>query len=355
MLHFRTSKYLAGAFGFFGLLLSLTLAPVYGQRAQSATADRSWLDPELLRAAQAEGSLTIYSSMNEQEGLPLWKIFEDATGIKVNYVRGADGSLMGRIAVEYRGSSQNTWDILHTTTLNKVPPDLLASFDPSEAKNILPEARDAGRRWYGVYANYNAPAFNSQHVKSSDLPQSYEEFATRKEWAGRIAIDRSDNEWLKGIMLHYGEEKGTKLIKDIVANLNPVVVDGHLALARSVGSGEYVVALNQYVMLTMNVKLGGNPTDFWALDPVVLLFGQVGINAKAPHPNAAKLGANFMLSKEAQQFLTKFGRIPTRSDVSTNPPGIGETLKKKKIITVLLTPEEEKQWQKTFEGLFRPR
>ena len=104
-------------------------------------------------------------------------------------------------------------------------------------------------------------------------------------------------------------------------------------------------------MLTMNVKLAGNPTDFWALDPVVLLFGQVGINVKAPHPNAARLGANFMLSKESQQFLTKFGRIPTRPDVTSNPPGIVETLKKKKIITVLLTPEEEKQWQKTFDAL----
>jgi iron(III) transport system substrate-binding protein len=352
VLQVRTAEFFAGAAGFFGILLSLALAPAH---AQGAAADHPWLDTELLKAAQAEGSLTIYSSMNEQEGLPLWKIFEDATGIRVNYIRGADGALMGRIAMEYRGGGQNTWDILHTTTLNKAPPELLASFDPSEGKNILPEARDPGRRWYGVYANYNTPSFNTQQVKPSDLPQSYEDFAAHKEWAGRIAIDRSDNEWLKGIMLHYGEEKGTKLIKDIVANLNPVVVDGHLALARSVGSGEYIVALNQYVMLTMNVKLAGNPTDFWALDPVVLLFGQVGVNAKAPHPNTARLGANFMLSKEAQQFLTRFGRIPTRSDVTSNPPGILETLKKKKIITVLLTPDEEKQWQKTFEGLFKPR
>jgi iron(III) transport system substrate-binding protein len=351
MLRCRTRGALAASIGFAGLLLSLFLGAAYGQGA----ADRSWLDPTILKAAQPEGSLTIYSSMNEQEGLPLWKIFEDATGIKVNYVRGADGALMGRIAIEARGGGQNTWDILHTTTLNKVPPDLLASFDPSEAKSILPEARDPGRRWYGVYANYNAPSFNTQLVKASDLPQSYEEFVNRKEWAGKIAIDHSDNEWLKGIMIYYGEEKGTKLIKDLVAALNPVVADGHLALARSVGAGEYLVALNQYVMLTMNVKLAGNPTDFWALDPVVLLFGQVGINAKAPHPNAARLAANFMLSKEAQQFLTKFGRIPTRPDVPTNPPGIVEMLKKKKVITVLLTPEEEKQWQKTFDGLFKPR
>jgi ABC-type Fe3+ transport system substrate-binding protein len=108
-------------------------------------------------------------------------------------------------------------------------------------------------------------------------------------------------------------------------------------------------------MLAMNVKLAGNPTDFWALDPVVLLFGQVGVNARAPHPNAARLAANFMLSQEAQQFLTKFGRIPTREDVVSNPPGVLETLKKKKVITVLLKPDEEKQWQKTFESLFKPR
>jgi iron(III) transport system substrate-binding protein len=341
----------AATVGIAGLALSLVAPAAYGQ----STAGHPWLDRDLLKAAQAEGAMTIYSSMNEQEGLPLWKIFEEATGIKVNYVRGSDGQLMGRIAVEVRGGGQNTWDILHTTTLNKVPPDLLAPFDPSEAKNILPEARDPGRRWYGVYANYNTPSYNTQQVKASDLPQSYEDFVKHKEWAGRIAIDRSDNEWLKGIMLHFGEEKGTKLIKDIVANLNPVVVDGHLALARSVGSGEYIVALNNYVMLAMNVKLAGNPTDFWALDPVVLLFGQVGVNARAPHPNAARLAANFMLSQEAQQFLTKFGRIPTREDVVSNPPGVLETLKKKKVITVLLKPDEEKQWQKTFESLFKPR
>jgi iron(III) transport system substrate-binding protein len=351
VLSFRKSFFaVAGLFG----LLSLAGAPAQGQSAPNAAPAHSWLDPELLKAAQAEGTLTIYSSTNEQEGLPLWKIFEDATGIKVNYIRGADGPLMGRIAIEFR-SGQNTWDVLQTTTLNKVPPDLLAVFDPTEAKNIFPEARDPGRRWYGIYANYNTPSYNTQLVKASDLPQSYEDFLKHKEWAGKIAIDRSDNEWLKAIMTHYGEEKGTKLIKDIVANLNPVVTDGHLALARSVGSGEYSVALNQYLMLTMNVKLAGSPTDFWALDPVVLLFGQVGVNVKAPHPNAARLGANFMLSQESQQFLTKFGRLPTRADVATNPPGIVDALKKKKVMTMLLTPDEEKVWQKTFDGLFKPR
>jgi len=192
-------------------------------------------------------------------------------------------------------------------------------------------------------------------VKASELPKSYEEFAERKQWAGKVAIDGTDNEWLKAMFLHYGEQKGTQIVKDIVATLRPVVTDGHLAMARATGAGEYWISLNNYVNLSMNVKLAGNPIDVWALDPVALFFGQVGVNAKAPHPNAARLAANFMLSRECEQFLAKFGRLPTRADVHSNPPGIVDMLTARKVITVLMTPEEEKKWQRQFDQLVKGR
>ncbi len=316
--------------------------------------DRPWLDPSLLPAARAEGALVVYSSINEQEGLPLWKIFEETTGIKVAYVRASDTVLMSRVAIEFR-ADQRSWDIILTTTVNKLPPQLLAAVDPPEAPQIAPAARDPGRRWYGVYANYNAPAYNTRLVQRAELPRSYDEFLQHKEWAGRVAIDATDNEWLRAIYEHYGEERGQKLVKDLVATLNPVVTDGHLALARAVGAGEYAIALNNYVNLTMNVKLAGGHTDFWALDPVALFFGQVGVSAKAPHPNAARLAANFALSREGQSFLAKFGRLPTRADVAANPPGVIEALTARKVVSVLLNPDEEKKWQRAFDGLFRRR
>jgi iron(III) transport system substrate-binding protein len=342
------------AAGLLGLASSIALAPAYGQgpAATAAPPAHPWLDPTLLAAAKAEGSLIVYSSTNEQEGLPLFKIFEDATGIKVEYIRNADSPLMARLAIEYR-ANQKAWDILHTTTVNKVPPQMLAQFDVPETKNIAPEAHDPGQRWYGVYANYNSPAYNTQKVKASELPKSYEELAQHKDWAGRVAIDNSDNEWLKAIFEFYGEAKGTQVIKDIVANVQPVVTDGHLAMARSVGSGEYMLALNQYVMLSENVKIAGSPVEVFALDPVALFFGQVGISALAPHPNAAKLAANFMLSQECEQFLAKFGRIPTRPDVESNPPGIVAMMQKHKVITTLLAPDEERKWQRNFDTLFK--
>jgi ABC-type Fe3+ transport system substrate-binding protein len=62
-----------------------------------------------------------------------------------------------------------------------------------------------------------------------------------------------------------------------------------------------------------------------------------------------------MLSQECQQFLAKFGRIPTRPDVASNPPGIVEEMQKKKVLTTLLTPDEERKWQRSFDALFKPR
>jgi iron(III) transport system substrate-binding protein len=340
--HLRTA-------GCAGLFLAAALS-------QAAADDaHPWLDQKLLAAAKAEGGeMTIYSSTNEGEGLPLWKIFTDATGIKVNYVRAADAVLMSRMTLEYRGN-QKSWDVAQTATVNKMAPQELLQFDPPEANNISPEARDPERRWYGVYANYNSPNYNTEHVKASDLPKAYEDFAQHKEWAGHVAIDGTDNEWLKAMFEYYGDEKATKVIKDIVAALQPVVTDGHLAAARSVGSGEYWLGLNQYVNLTMNVKLGGGPIDYFALDPVALFFGAVGVSAKAPHPDTALLAANFMLSRECETFLAKFGRIPTRADVESNPPGIVAAMNKKKVITTLLTPQEEGKWQKLFNQLFKGR
>jgi iron(III) transport system substrate-binding protein len=349
---FVTTLARAGALA--GMTLALGLAPAFLAPAFGQGGAAPWIDPALLAAAKAEGALVVYSSTNEQEGLPLFKLFEDATGIKVQYVRGNDTSLMARMAMEFR-ASQKAWDILQTTTLNKVPPQQLAQFDPSEAKAIQPEARDPGRRWYGLYANYNSPAYNTNLVKAADLPKTYEEFVQHKEWAGRVAIDGTDNEWLKAMFDYYGEQKATALIKDIVATLKPVLTDGHLAMARATGAGEYAISLNNYVNLSTNVKLAGGPIEVWAMDPVALMFGQVGVNALAPHPNAARLAANFMISQEAQQFLAKFGRLPTRSDVKDNPPGTVDMLKKKKIVAALLTPEEEKGWQRRFAELFKPR
>ena len=315
---------------------------------------QSWLDKTILGAAKKEGTLVVYGSMNEQEALPYYKAFEDATGIKVSYVRSSDTGILGRIQIEFR-AGKPTWDVVMTTPVNRLPDAVLAQIDPPEAKGLIPQARDPNRRWYGTYANYNTPAYNTKFVKREQLPKTYEEFLQRKEWRGKIAIDKGDSEWLMAIFQQYGDQRARKLIQDIVTTLDPVVTEGHLALARAVGAGEYWVALNNYTNLTVNVKLNGGQTDFWALDPVALIFGSVGVASNAPNPNAARLLANFALSRDGQTQLAKHGRLPTRPDTPSNPPEVTETLLKQKIVGAVLSAADGKKWQSEFATLFRKK
>ncbi len=332
----------------FGVLaLATSFDPAFAQNKKPA-----WLDETLLVAAKAEGQVVVYSTTNEQEGLPLWKLFEDATGIKVLYVRASDAQILSRVIIEAR-ANQRTWDIAQTANVQKFPQEFLLDYEPVDAKILMQSARGAKNKWFGMYANYNAPAYNTNLVKPDQIPQKIEDFVKFPQFAGRIVIDDTDTPWIAAVFEHYGEKRAREILEEFVTKMKPVVLDGHLAIARAVGSGEYAFALNNYLNLTLNVKLAGQPTDFWVMEPVTLFFGQSGVAAKSPHPNAAKLAQNFIVSAEAQAFLTKFGRLPTRPDVETNPIGVLTGIEKAKVATVLLDSDDEKKWSRVFKEIFR--
>src|ERR1700716_3408306 len=111
-----------------------------------AQAPRPWLVPELLSTAKSEGNtLTIYASMNEGEELPYWGLFEEATGIKVTFLRMSDSGIRARVAIEHR-ARQRTWDLVATTPVYRLGSEILAQFDPPQAKDLMPQARDPDRR-----------------------------------------------------------------------------------------------------------------------------------------------------------------------------------------------------------------
>jgi len=323
-------------------LLTLCCSPAGAAEAPT------WLDQKLLEAAKPEGTLVIYSAINEEEGLPTWQLFEAATGLKVEYIRGSDAQMVSRILIESRGDKPS-WDVLSSTAVHKLPQQLLAPIEPPEAAHIIPEARDPNHRWYGIGANYDVPSYNTKLVKAGELPQSYEELAKRADWAGHVANNETDAEWLAALVSFYGEAKARTLIGNLAATLRPAMISGHLQLARAVGGGEYWASLNNYVSLTLNVKLSGAPIDFWPLEPIGLFFHEIGANAKAPHPNAARLAVNFMLSQEGQRKMTTWGRLPVRRDVETNPPGVLDALRGKTVIPIALAGEAEKK----ADGLYK--
>ena len=311
-----------------------------------------WAPAEALAAAKSEGVVSVYSSVNEQEGLPLWKEFEDATGIKVDYIRGNDSALTSKILIEAR-SGQQSWDALVTTNVTRMPAQLRAKIEPPQAAALDAKFRDPQGTWFAVYANYNAPAYNTNAVKMEKPPRDLEEFLTHKEWIGHVGIDALEFPWIRAIIMHYGEEKGSRLLKQFFEEFKPSPVDGHLALARAVSAGEYWVTPSNYVNLVNNVRSTGGPTDYWGADTIPVILGQIAVNAKAPHPKAAWLAANFLLSKQGQTAVARQGRLPVRADTPPVPADAITKLGNGKVMPLDFTPEDEKLWQKRYQDFLR--
>ena len=326
-------------------------------RARPAHAQQSaaWLDQKLLAAAKKEGPLTVYSSTNEQEGLPLFKIFEDATGIKFNYIRGNDASLISRIAIETR-AKQPSFDIVHMTNAHKMPQHCWRS--------SIRRRRSTSIRWRAIRTGAgtaSTPSTRRRPTTPSSYPRPTCRRASRssrkrKEWAGKVAIDHTDIEWLRGMMQFYGEQKGTALVREIAANLKPVLTDGRLAMARSVAAGEYLLRAQQFRQSHAEREARGRRRSSSSRSIRCRSISRRSRSARsAPNPNTARLAANFMLSRDCQVFYTKFGRLPTRTDVETNPPGIIKQVEVRKVVRTQFSQEEEKRLRQTFETLLRKR
>lgn len=83
-------------------------------------------------------------------------------------------------------------------------------------------------------------------------------------------------------------------------------------------AGEFPLVI-AYANIVQNLAEKGAPVDWLPLEPAVIPVNTVMIGSNARHPNAAKLLVDFTLSKEGQEKLWDFQRIPARTDVEPRP------------------------------------
>jgi iron(III) transport system substrate-binding protein len=92
------------------------------------------------------------------------------------------------------------------------------------------------------------------------------------------------------------------------------VRQGHSLLNNMVISGEVPMALTVYNYLAETAKQKGAPIDWFAIEPAVARSNAIGIARRAPHPNAALLFYDYMIS-EAQKPFASLDYVPTNSNV----------------------------------------
>src|SRR5207237_5581105 len=84
---------------------------------------------------------------------------------------------------------------------------------------------------------------------------------------------------------------------------------GHAHLTGRVSAGEIPLFLVVYSHDVDRMKAKGAPIDWFVLAPAVILPSAVAVSRRAPHPHAAALFYDYMLT-DGQRFYTEVHRVP---------------------------------------------
>ena len=277
-------------------------------------------DPKIIEAARKEGEIVWYTTMSADQSTSFMARFQQKYPfLKPAIIRLGGSALLTRILTEAK-AGKNFFDVVHGTgeiVLPLMDMNLLAPYASPERKMIPDDLKDKQGYWTSVYVNSIVLGYNTQLTKGQPLPRSYDDLL-QPRWKGRkISIDSTYVTFLQGLMSAWGREKALDYLKKF-EDQDPVVMRGSTVRAELAAAGEFPLVI-AYANIIQHITEKGAPIGWLPLEPAVISVNTVMAGAKAAHPNAARLFIDFTLSKEGQEKLWDFQRIPSRSDVEPKP------------------------------------
>ena len=312
-----------GLIGTLTALALLALAPPAlaqgGRVAEIANYQGADREQRLIEGAKKEKELAFYSSIPPEDISALISAFDKKYGVKVRVWRADSEGILQRILNEAKarrfevdivaGSASAIEPLYRENLLQEVKSPYLA--------DIIPEAIAPHRQWVSVYLSTFVQAYNTNLVRKESLPKTYFDL-TNPEWKGRIAIEAEDFDWLAQVVMDLGEARGLRLFRDIVATNGISVRKGHSLLTNLVAAGEVPLALTAYGFLAEQAKRKGAPLDWFVIPPAIARSTAQGLARNAPHPYAAVLFYDFLISDDGQKILSSRSFLPASRNIE--PP-----------------------------------
>jgi iron(III) transport system substrate-binding protein len=267
-----------------------------------AAKPRNTSDPlaGLAAKANSEGALTIYASAADSQLQTLSKAFMEAyPDIKVDYFRAAGTALFNRFSTEAQSGSTAA-DVFMPTIQPSFVEDNAKWFDKLTDK-LVPNAKDIPADFRTDYTLQVAveevvPIYNTDTVKTP--PKKWSDVLNSKYKGRIILVDPKSSpgymSWYEIMRKKFGDSFLTKL-----AALDPVWVDTGAVGAQKVATGSYDITLPTYPSHAVGLIDQGAPLKFVRnLDPTQGITTSIAITKGAPHPSAAQLFTNWLVSPD---------------------------------------------------------
>ena len=281
---------------------------------------------KLIEGARKEGSLSLYTSRVAEDTAPVIEAFTRKYGVDVQVWRGSNRAVLQRV-VQERRAGRCAADVVSSGTPALEPlhrEQLLQAVRSPTLAELIPQALSPHGEWAGININIISAAYNTNLVKPSEVPKSYNDLKDPR-WKGRLAIEADDVDWFAAVVGKLGEAAGLQLFRDIVRTNGVSTRTGHTLIANMVAAGEIPLALTVYSYKPDQLARAGAPIRTLYLAPVIALATGVSVTRCATRPHAALLFHEFML-RDGQEILARRDIAPTNQKVRPLPEGLEITM-----------------------------
>ena len=303
-------------------------------------------DPAVIEGAKKEAKLVIYTGVERAAAQVIVNAFEKKYPfIAAETVRASSSKLATRLDAEIEANRVQgdiiEFSLLYLTTSLQQRGELLRYDSPQYA--AYPKQYSAPGYWAASGVSNIVILLNTRKVDEADVPQSWWDLA-KPYWKNKLTIDNLEvsgtgYNWLTAIVAD--QSLGWKFVEALGKN-KPGLERGHAGMAQKVAAGEYAGAAEMSDFHLKNIR------DAAASVPVRGVWPKEGVPSepwtsailkRAPHPNAARLFLDFLLSQEGQAlYVQTMGWSSARSDVP--PPGFKEMPRQVKVLPSNLSPDE---------------
>jgi len=304
--------------------------------AQTAAGDKEW--QEILNAAKKEGKVVVAGSPDPVMRNEIIPKFTARTGIPLEFIAGRSSQIVSRVETE-RSAGIYSVDVFlagpDTTAVDLYGNKMIDTLKPLL---VLPEVVDGtkwktGKLWFAdpeerfVVRPFSSVAtlifINTDHVKPEEM-RSYKDLLNPK-WKAKISTeDPSTTGAGANMAARFYTQVGEEFVKGLYIDQKPTSTRERRQMSDWLARGTQPICLNcreddvrplvKDVFKILEIfELSGVPGTVNG-SPWLLSLAN-----RAPHPKAAQVFANWILSKEGLEIYARgYGSATLRTDINVS-------------------------------------
>ena len=289
--------------------------------ASAATAQGFNPDPVDEAIARQEGAVTWYTSTPVAAAQHIANEFEKRTGIKVEMLRTGGQGVIRRFLQEVDGGRIQA-DVITMSDMSAANAmtrrGLFVPFKPVGFDKVIAEAKDPAGHYIAQRLTLVGMVARNDKVASGDIPKTWTDLTQAKYKGLLVMADPSFTAIQLAVVATLSKKYGWQFYEALRKN-DTMIVQGHEQVYDMVKRGERVIAAESSdPRIYAEGKVPANMTSIFPAVGSIVVPSPTAVIKGSPHPNAAKLFAQFNLAIEVQRKFAEEGRLSPRADVA--PP-----------------------------------